>query len=416
MKPNEIEKDRKPRDRYARVGLMSFIVLTGVVLVFFFLYKIDDVRNAFGTLFDVLQPIILGFVVAYLINPLMKYLDKYLVKFFVNICRFKKRGTKIARFIAVLVSIAVFIAAISALVYLIVPELIISATNIVETLPTQIEATIANVEKFFSQNDILASAMTAFLDWEKNFVEKDLVSFLASYASQVASGVIKTASFIWDLIIGIIVAAYLLFRKESFCAQAKKIIYAFAKKSTAESVMVVARKSNHIFSGFINGKIVDSIIIGILCYIGVLILKMPYPVLVSVIVGVTNVIPFFGPYIGAIPCIVLIALTNPWQGLYFTIFIILLQQFDGNILGPKILGDSTGLSPFWVIFAIVVCGGLFGVIGMIIGVPLFAIIYYIVNETVRMKLEKKNLPVETKDYMSENVNYISENTEEEIGE
>lgn len=403
-----------PKDRYVRAGFISFAVLTAVVVVFFLLYKIDAVQDALSTFFEVIQPIVVGFVVAYLLNPLMKLLDKYLAKFFVNVCRFKKKGASIARFIAVILSIIVFIAAIAALVGLIVPELVTSITGIVDTLPAQIDKTILNLEEFFNQNEYLAAAMTAFLDWEKNFVEKDLMEWIAPYAGQVATGVIKTAEFLWDFIVGLIVAAYMLLRKERFAAQAKKLLYAFVKKENADKTLVVLKKSHGIFSGFINGKIVDSIIIGILCFIGVSILRMPYPVLVSVIVGVTNVIPVFGPYIGAIPCIVLIAIVNPWKGLYFAIFILLLQQFDGNILGPKILGDSTGLSPFWVIFSIVVCGGLFGVIGMVIGVPLFAVIYYLVNETVRMRLANKNLPVETEDYINkENVEYLSDPQEDE---
>lgn len=403
-----------PKDRYVRAGFISFVVLTAVVVVFFLLYKIDAVKDALSTFFEVIQPIVVGFVVAYLLNPLMKLLDKYLAKFFVNVCRFKKKGASIARFIAVILSIIVFIAAIAALVGLIVPELVTSITGIVDTLPAQIDKTILNLEEFFNQNEYLAAAMTAFLDWEKSFVEKDLMEWIAPYAGQVATGVIKTAEFLWDFIVGLIVAAYMLLRKERFAAQAKKLLYAFVKKENADKTLVVLKKSNSIFSGFINGKIVDSIIIGILCFIGVSILRMPYPVLVSVIIGVTNVIPVFGPYIGAIPCIVLIAIVNPWKGLYFAIFILLLQQFDGNILGPKILGDSTGLSPFWVIFSIVVCGGLFGVIGMVIGVPLFAVIYYLVNETVRMRLANKNLPVETEDYINkEKVEYLSDPQEDE---
>lgn len=408
------EKDKMPKDRYVRAGFISFVVLTAVVVVFFLLYKIDAVRSAMSAFFEIIQPIVVGFVVAYLLNPFMKLLDKYLGKFFIGVCRFKKRGADIARFLAVILSLIVFLFAIAALVWLIAPELYTSIMGIIDTLPDKIDKIIVNVEKFFSQNDYLAAAMTAFLDWEKEFLEKDLVEWIAPYAGQVASGVIKTAEFLWDFVIGLIVAAYMLLRKERFAAQAKKVTYAFLKKETADKTLKILRKSNSIFSGFISGKIIDSIIMGILCFIGVSILRMPYPVLVSVIVGVTNIIPVFGPYIGAIPCIVLIAIVNPWQGLYFTIFIFLLQQFDGNILGPKILGDSTGLSPFWVIFAIVVCGGLFGVVGMIIGVPLFAVIYYLVNETVRLKLADKNLPVETDDYVGvESVEYVNTTAEED---
>ena len=340
------ENNKMPKDKYIRSGIISFVVLTAVVLVFFLLYKIDAVRSAMSGFFEIVQPIVVGFVVAYLLNPLMGFIDKIFNVIFTKWLRFKKRGPQISRFIAVILSIAIFLAAIAALIWLIVPELYTSIVGIADTLPAQIDKTIVNVEKFFNQNDYLAAAMTAFLDWEKEFLEKDLLDLVAPYASQVASGVLKTASFLWDFVIGLIVAAYMLLRKERFAAQAKKITYAFLKKTTADKTLAIVRKSNSIFSGFINGKILDSVIIGFLCFIGVSILKMPYPVLVSVIVGVTNVIPVFGPYIGAIPCIALIALVDPWKGLYFAIFIFLLQQFDGNILGPKILGDSTGLSPF----------------------------------------------------------------------
>jgi predicted PurR-regulated permease PerM len=342
------------------------------------------------------------------------FFDKAFNSFFTKLCRFKKNGPRISRFLAVIISIIVFLAAITALLWLIVPELYTSIMGIAATLPDQIDKIVLSVEDFFKRNDYLSALMTAFLDWEKEFIEKDLVALVAPYAGQVASGVIKTAEFLWDFIIGLIVASYMLLRKERFAAQAKKVLYAFVKKERCDKILIVLRKSNRIFSGFINGKIVDSIIMGILCFIGVWLLKMPYPVLVSVIVGFTNIIPVFGPYIGAIPCIILIGIVNPWKGLYFAIFILLLQQFDGNILGPKILGDSTGLSPFWVIFSIVVCGGLFGVPGMVIGVPLFAVIYYLINETVRFRLNEKNLPVETEVYInSKTVEYVKENTEEE---
>ena len=164
-------------------------------------------------------------------------------------------------------------------------------------------------------------------------------------------------------------------------------------------IIHTARKSNEIFGGFISGKIIDSLIIGLLCYIGLVILNMPYTILVSVIVGVTNVIPFFGPYIGAVPSIIIIALDNPIKGLYFAIFILVLQQLDGNVIGPKILGDSTGLSPFWVVFAIIIGGGLFGFAGMLLGVPTFAVIYYIAGEAVGSRLKKRQLPTDTESYI-----------------
>ncbi len=390
------------RDKYVKVGMIAFFVLAGILLLFFLLFKINSVKSAFLTLTEILQPIILGIVVAYLVNPIMQTIDKPFATFFVKVCKFKKYGAKIARSISVTLAILLFLGLIAAIVYLITPQLASSVISLIETLPAQIDIAINRVTEFVGKNEHFSGIATGILDYGKDWLEKDLPVFITNHAGKVASGVVKTAGFIWDLIVGFIVSVYVLMSKETFKAQFKKILYAFAGKKHTESVLTVLKKSNQVFSGFITGKIIDSIIIGILCFIGTSLLNMPYAVLVSIIVGVTNVIPFFGPYIGAIPSTLLIIIVDPLKGFYFLIFIILLQQFDGNILGPKILGDSTGLSPFWVVFSIVVAGGLFGVVGMLLGVPLFAVIYYLINESVRYKLSKRQLPVETEVYMSGN--------------
>ncbi|MBO5069996.1 MAG: AI-2E family transporter, partial [Roseburia sp.] len=191
---------------------------------------------------------------------------------------------------------------------------------------------------------------------------------------------------------------YVLVSKEKFAAQTKKMIYAVLKPNPANVIVETVRKSNKIFGGFISGKILDSAIIGVLAYIVLVIMKMPDPLLLAVIIGVTNVIPFFGPFIGAVPCFIIVVLNDPWQGLYFLIFILVLQQIDGNIIGPKILGDSTGLSSFWVVFAILVFGGLWGFMGMLLGVPIMAVIYYIVNRIINYFLKKRGLARETEKY------------------
>ena len=203
----------------------------------------------------------------------------------------------------------------------------------------------------------------------------------------------------FNVLIGIIISIYVLMSKEEFIGQSKKLMYALLPGKSANAVIHTVHKSNEIFGGFISGKLLDSLIIGILCFICLSLMKMPYTVLVSVIVGVTNVIPFFGPYLGAIPSAILIMLANPIQGVYFILFILILQQFDGNILGPAILGESTGLSSFWVVFAILVGGGIFGILGMIIGVPAFAVIFYVFRRTVNHILKKKQLPQDSGNYI-----------------
>ena len=243
------------------------------------------------------------------------------------------------------------------------------------------------------------------------WLKTDLLTRINQMMSFVTVGVFSVVETLFDIAVGVIVSVYVLNSKEKFTGQCKKITYALLSRERANLMLQITRKSHKIFGGFVIGKIIDSIIIGILCFIGLSILDMPYTLLVSVIVGVTNVVPFFGPYIGAIPSAILILLSEPIKGIYFVIFILVLQQFDGNILGPKILGDSTGLSAFWVVFSILLGGGLFGFVGMIMGVPTFAVFYYLVSMFIEQKLERKKLPKESKEY--EEIQYIEEKKEEE---
>ena len=207
------------------------------------------------------------------------------------------------------------------------------------------------------------------------------------------------ASSIWNIILGIIVSIYLLIDKEKFCALIKKITYAIFPKSASEKILEVSYMSNSIFGKFLIGKIVDSAIIGVLTFFILALCKMPYAILVSVIVGITNIIPFFGPFIGAVPSFIIILFISPVKALWFLVIIFIIQQLDGNIIGPKILGDSIGISAFWILFSILVAGKFLGLIGMVIGVPLFAVIYAIVKEIIEGKLKKKNMNYKTEDYL-----------------
>ena len=207
---------------------------------------------------------------------------------------------------------------------------------------------------------------------------------------------------IWNIVIGIIVSIYLLIDKEKLCALSKKITYGLFNKKHADKIVELVERSNYTFGRFLIGKIIDSLIIGVLTFVILTIFKMPYTILVSVIVGITNIIPFFGPFIGAIPSFIIILFVSPVQAVWFLLIIFVIQQLDGNIIGPKILGDSIGISAFWILFSILVAGKMLGILGMIIGVPLFAIIYSIIKEYIEDKLNKKGLKVETKDYIKMN--------------
>jgi len=231
-----------------------------------------------------------------------------------------------------------------------------------------------------------------------NWITNGLLPNIETILTGLTSSVMSVVGAALDILIGFCAAIYMLASKDLFIAQSKKLVVALCKEQTANHVFDLGRRIHKVFSGFIIGKILDSMIIGILCYLGMLILKLPYPALIATVIGVTNVIPFFGPFIGAIPCTFLILLVNPLQALYFALFVFGLQQLDGNVIGPRILGDTIGISGFWVLVSITVAGGLFGFAGMLLGVPVFAVLYMLVNDFVIYRLKKKGKPVETPKY------------------
>ena len=391
-------------------GMTAFIVIVASIIFLFLLLKMTAITEFFKKITDVMMPIIYGFIIAFLLNPIMKKIEHYskigLKRFFAS----EKTIEKLSRTFGVFGSLLIGIALVVALLNMIIPELYLSISNLVVTLPKDIEEWLAELSTMEEAETTIQRIWQYLLlqggEMLEGWIQTDLLTKTEGVLGKVTGGVITAVNTLIDILVGVMVSIYALFSKDKFMAQAKKIIYAFMKPKAANTFIHICRKANTIFTGFIIGKIIDSVIIGILCFIGLSILKMPYVLLVSVIVGVTNVIPVFGPYIGAIPSIILIFLVNPMQGLYFAIFILALQQLDGNVIGPAILGDSTGLSPFWVIFSIVVGGGLFGVPGMIIGVPTFALIYYMFNMLLRQKLEHKNLPVDTEHYTE--VSYVDD--------
>lgn len=422
----------KIREHFKR-GMTAFLIVAACIVCYFAFLRFDVIADAFYKITSLLRPIIYGVVIAYLLNPVMKFVEKYVSKGLSHVIKKEKNLQKFSRSIAIFASIIFALAIVSALFVMLIPELLKSINELFEKMPGQIQEFIdylSELRKGDKQHQqILETALVqgsaALEEWATtNLFSKD--NILVTGITGITTGVISILGGMLDIIIGVIVSIYALFSKEDFLGQGRKIIYAVMTPKRANLTLHILRKSNSIFSGFIIGKIIDSAIIGVLCFIGVSILNMPYALLVSVFVGVTNVIPYFGPFIGAIPTAILIMIVDPMKGLYFIIFIFLLQQLDGNIIGPTILGDSTGLSAFWVLFSILLFGGLFGVVGMIIGVPTFAVFYYVVKLFVTQKLEAKNLPVETENYngmsyVDNDGNYVlnaeqNEEVKEEKGE
>lgn len=392
---------------YLAIGLTAILVVIVCIAIFFLIYRFQGLSDEIGKVLRSLQSILVGFILAYLLNPIMKAFERIFNKRMFKGKEKNQRQKRMIRGISVACAMAVFLAIIVVLISLIVPELVKSIEELIRTMNDKVQSLTDWINRILKQGSPLAGQLDILVADASEYLGKWLQDNLlkqSDWITSVTTGVYNVIRGIFNVIIGIIISVYVLMTKETFIGQLKKIIYAVFRPRWGNVVMEVVRKADSVFGGFFIGKIIDSLIIGCICFVCLYILRMPYVVLVSVIVGVTNVIPFFGPYIGAIPSAVLIFLTDPIKGIYFIIFIIILQQVDGNIIGPKILGDTTGLSPFWVIFAILLFGGSFGVAGMLFGVPIFALIYYIVKRIVEHILRVRRLPQGTADYIDlENV-------------
>ncbi len=390
----KIEFDKK----YFSVAVYAFLVIAASVLFFAAVMNFSDIWAFICKIAGIMTPFFYGFALAYLINPVLHFFeDKVLVKLSGG-----KMKPKLRRGVGILLAYILVFALISIFLWVVIPQVGASVYGIVKNVPDLI----TNADKYVSETlgslkrielpseisgkitSIIEELLIAITELLKNIVPQIIYT-----TKQITSAVVNT-------IVGIIISVYLLFSKEKFFAQIKKTLSAFLPADKVKHMTELAHSSHNIFSGFISGKILDSLIIGIICFIGMSIFNMPYAMLISVIVGVTNVISYFGPFIGAIPSIVLIMFVDPLTALGFAVFILVLQQFDGNILGPKILGDSTGISAFWVIFSVMLFGGLYGFLGMFLGVPVFAVFYAVICANVEYRLKNKGLSENTHDYSS----------------
>lgn len=405
---NKQEKPKKKKVNwntrsYLLIGLIAFLVLAFSIAFFFFIFRYQGVSKIWDEIMGILQPIIIGIVFAYLINPIVNWEEKYLLNWFGSWMKKPEKAKKTARGVSVIGAIVFVVIIITILLNMVIPELYKSIERMIIQLPGQADAFVNKINHYISMDNqfskYLEIGFEKGVQYFETWLQTDVLPQIREMITSVTTGVISVVKLILNIVLGIIVSVYVLMSKETFLGQAKKLVYAFLPIDKGNVVIEIARKSNEIFGGFISGKILDSVIIGILCFVSLWILKMPYALLVSVIVGCTNVVPFFGPFIGAIPSTILITLTNPIQGIYFIIFVLVLQQLDGNVIGPKILGESTGLSSFWVIFAILISGGLFGFVGMVLGVPIFATIYYLIQRMTAYILTRKGLPTETECYV-----------------
>ncbi len=398
------KKDEYHLKQITIVALAIFITFCCCILFFFIIYRYNGFTDFWKKLTQILQPVIIGLVVAYLLNPLMRWVDRKMLGILIKRMKNEEKAKNLARGLAITASLLFMVGIVVLLLAAIVPSILQSIQGVVTTLPSEVKSLIAWINDFAKGDsqvaDIAERVITEASNFFENWMKNTFIPQAEVYIASVTSGVILTVKFFINIVVGLIISVYVMANQEKFAGQAKKIIFAIFKPVRANVIVKTIRKSNEIFGGFISGKILDSAIIGVLAYIVLAIMKMPDTVLVAVIIGVTNIIPFFGPFIGAIPSFIIIVLQNPMQGLYFLIFVIILQQIDGNIIGPKILGNSTGLSSFWVVFAILVFGGLWGFPGMLLGVPIMAVIYYIIQNIVEYILKRRGIPADEIDYVN----------------
>ena len=375
--------DKKPHIKPYLYGMLAgFGAISLSILFFFLIYRFQGFGDAISKLTGILMPFIYGAVIAYLLKPVCNCVEDFLRRLLPE-----KMGTA-ANMLAVTISLLFGILVVYALIMMIVPQLITSVTTLYYTARNNLNDFVdwASHQEIIASNqkllDFIETSYDNLQDTLDNIVRTKRVPSMQSLLSGAALGVMSFVTFLKNIIIGVIVSVYLLASRKKFGQQCKMILYSLIKPRWADIILEEILYADKMFGGFINGKILDSAIIGVLCYIACLIFKFPSALLVSVIIGVTNVIPFFGPFIGAIPATLLILIQNPIKALWFVLFVLVLQQVDGNIIGPKILGNTTGLSSFWVLFAILLFGGLWGFVGMIIGVPLFAVIYDVLKKFV----------------------------------
>lgn len=370
----------------------------GILAAYFILINLKRVSGIFSYLGDILRPFIIAAIFAYIVNGPMMFFER-LFKFADK----KKPRPKLKRVLAIIAAWVACLAVLVLFFVIIIPDIKVSIVTLVNNLPGYFDSLKNLITSLAEKYQFDISYLDSFMNFQITAegvmdIAKKYSDTLIPQLENIANISVQIGSLIADMVIAIIISVYFLFSKETLIAQLKKVLYAIFSRRFVDASVRVARETHRTFSGFINGKLLDSLIIGILCFIGMSILKFEYALLISFIVGVTNIIPFFGPIFGAVPSVLLLLMIDPWHALWFAVFVFALQQLDGNVIGPKILGDSTGLPALWVMFAILVGGAIWGVAGMFIGVPLFAVIYRFSKEIFENMLKKKNMPESTCSY------------------
>ena len=387
--------------RYNTYAAYAVGVLIAAVVFIFVLLRWDEFDGVLSKIIGVCKPLIYAIGIAYLLWPLMTFFEK---KVFAKLEKQKPRR-KPVRILSLICTYIIFLLVLTLFFGTVIPQISSSFMMLMDKMSTYISTAQIWIDDFIGQTDFIDVQIINDVVDKLNDLINQLITWIYDNFRRALTGVTSyAANFateIWNIVLGIIFAVYFLLFKENLLAQVKKLCMAVLSESAYKKAAHYAALTDHTFGGFINGKLLDSLIIGILCFILMSLFRMPYAPLISLIIGITNVIPFFGPFIGAIPSTFFVFIADPGMTLWFVLMVFLLQQLDGNVIGPKILGDFIGLSPLWVIVSITVMGGLLGIFGMFLGVPTFAVIYAFIKEITEKNLDKKGLPTETDAYYAD---------------
>ena len=375
--------------RYLKIGITGAAILASGILCAFVLFKMPVIISILKGITEILKPFLYGVVFAYLLAPLCNKIEEKLFQIFPKA---KTKARRFICFIAIVISLCVAIAVIWLIIMMIIPQVWDSVMKIIQMVPQKLIVVNNWIEHMLENQPELQAYFEEFSSQAESNIDSllnvDTIQKVQSIIHSLSVQLFGVLGVVKNIFLGLLISAYLLGSRKLFGAQAGLILHGVFSDKWAKIIEEEIRYTDKMFNGFLVGKIIDSAIIGLLCFAGTSIMGFEAPAFISVIIGITNIIPFFGPFIGAIPCGLLLLLENPMHCLYFIIFIFVLQQLDGNVIGPKILGNTTGVSSFWVLFAILLFGGMWGVVGMVIGVPLFAVIYDIIRKLVYRGLRK----------------------------
>lgn len=380
-------------NKYTTIAVYAFLVICSSILLYFTISQIDVLTSGINSLITTLLPFIIGGSIAYILNFVLKFFeDKTFVWVSLDKLKGKSRRSLALLFTYFTASIIMYL-----LIHFVLPQLVDSIVGLANNVPLYVNNASVEIDKLIGSLNIEDQYLDIIMKKWNELMEY-VINIITSMVPVLGNIVVSLTSSVLNIIIGIVVSVYILVDKEKFISLSKKIIFALFPEKKAKRILEISIRSNETFGKFLSGKIIDSTIIGVLTFIVLVIFNMPYTLLISVIIGITNIIPFFGPFIGAIPSVIIILFVSPIQALWFIGIITVIQQIDGNIIGPKILGDSIGISAFWILFSLLIFSKLLGVVGMVIGVPIFAVIYSIIKENIEESLKRKGLPTETAEY------------------